>query len=79
MRKKQQEHFFAYQPREVLDLQGYIDLICGDGDCVDSDPHTRCTGTSKEKYVFINESTSPDFLNFAMTTAFIPKETEKTG
>eukprot|EP00956_Cyclotella_meneghiniana_P020194 scaffold35351_cov25-Cyclotella_meneghiniana.AAC.1 len=49
------------------------------GDCVDSDPRKRCTGTSMTKYVFDNESPSPDFLNFAMATAYIPKETEKTG
>ena len=104
MRNEKQEHFFSYQPKEVLDLQGYIDSICGDGlarrcsgenadevvdlldsenddsgDCVDSDPHKKCTGTSMTKYVFINESPSPDFINFAIITASIPKETEKTG
>ena len=80
MRTKQQEHFFSYQPKEALDLQGYLDSICGDGlarrcggenadevvdlldsdnddssDCVDSDPHKGCTGTSMTKYVFNNE------------------------
>ena len=100
MRNEKQEHSFSYQPKEVLDLQGYINSICGDGlprrcggdvfvdldsdnddsgDCVDSDPRKRCTGTSMKKYVFDDESPSPDFLNFAIITASIAKETEKTG
>eukprot|EP00956_Cyclotella_meneghiniana_P010189 scaffold14066_cov40-Cyclotella_meneghiniana.AAC.6 len=70
MRKKRQEHFFLTNRKKYLIYRG---------DCVDSDPHKRCTGTSMTKYVFINESSGPDFLNFAVITAFIPKETEKTG